>query len=27
VLVKFAFLDGFIDGLNVDTYDTYDFVR
>jgi len=25
--VKFAFLDGFIDDLNLETYETYDFVR
>jgi len=25
--VKLAFLDGFMDGLNLETYETYDFVR
>jgi len=25
--VKLAFLDGFMDDLNLETYETYDFVR
>jgi len=25
--MKLAFLDGFMDGLNLKTYETYDFVR